>query len=188
MAHWRNRVGRIVPALLVAAGLVGLAPALGVPPTTRAAASSDPVRNTRLLISPVFSQTLVGGFDQAGNTNLQCAARTDGSALPPITTALPDGCVRNITAGLGLVSSNPTNLPFYNNMVITKYLNRATNPGSGGIAGSITTTNSSSATVTVPAGATAVFAELSWLGTTQLSGTRASLSLPERRLGPEYLH
>ncbi len=170
MAAWRSRLGRIVPALLVTAGLVGLAPALGAPPTTRAAASSDLVRNTGLAISPVFSQTLVGGFDQGGNTNLQCAARTDGSALPPITTALPDGCVRNITTALGLVSSNPTNLPFYNNMVITKYLNRATNPGSGGVAGSITTTDSSSATVTVPTGATAVFAELSWLGTTELSG------------------
>ena len=157
MARWRNRLGRVVPALLVAAALVGLAPGLDATPGAKAAAS---IRNTGLLISPVFSKTLVGGFDQAGNTLLQCSARTDGSALPPITTALPDGCVRDINTGLSLVSSNPQNLPFYNNETIQKFLDRDTNS---------TTTRSSSATVTVPAGATAVYAELEWLGTSQAS-------------------
>ena len=47
---------------------------------------------------------------------------------------------------------------YYNNQVIQKYLDRDANSG---------THASSSATVTVPAGAQVVFAELSWLGTTQ---------------------
>ena len=85
MARRRGLLSRVVPALLVAAGLVGLAPALGAPQTAGAAVPSlfppHPVRNTRLAISPVFSQTLVGGFDQAGNTNLDCS--TLGKWKPP---------------------------------------------------------------------------------------------------------
>jgi uncharacterized repeat protein (TIGR01451 family) len=114
------------------------------------AVQAKAVRNTGLAISPVFSRTLVGGFDQAGNTLLDCAALTSGAALPA------GGCVRNINTAL----TNPGNLPFYNNQVIQKYVDRDANPN---------TYASSSATVTVPNGATVVFAELEWLGTSQAS-------------------
>ncbi len=121
---------------------VGLTSVLPVP---RAAAA---VVNTRLAIAPVFSATLVGGYDQAGNGLLDCAALTNGSALPA------GGCVRDINTAL----TNPGNLPFYNNQVIQKDLDRDSNPA---------TATSSSATVKIPPGGRVVFAELSWLGTSQ---------------------
>ena len=99
-------------------------------------------------LSPVFSRTLVGGFDQAGNTLLQCDKLTNGGALPA------DGCVTDIKTAL----TNPGGRPFYNNQVIMKDLDRDTNSA---------TQTSSSATVTVPAGAKVVFANLLWLGTSQ---------------------
>jgi uncharacterized repeat protein (TIGR01451 family) len=114
----------------------------------------------------VFSQTLVGGFNQAGNTLLDCARLANGNALP--SSPPPGGCVRDVLQALS--GSGFGSRPTYNNQVITQYLNRATNPGTGGVPGSITLANSSSATVTVPSGATVVFAELSWLGSTQLAG------------------
>jgi uncharacterized repeat protein (TIGR01451 family) len=138
-----------VAGLVVVAGLAGVATLVRSRPA--AAAPVKVVRNTLLKISPIFSETLVGGFDQAGNTLLDCAALTNGSPLPA------GGCVRNITTAL----TNPGGLPFYNNQVIQKYLDRDSNPA---------TYASSSATVNVPAGAHVVFAELSWLGTSQVSG------------------
>jgi uncharacterized repeat protein (TIGR01451 family) len=117
----------------------------------RTAAIRPPVRDTGLAISPVFSQTLVGGFTQAGNTLFDCDRLTDGSALPS------GGCVRDINTALGTPSPSR---PFYNNQVIMRNMDRDTNPN---------TTTSSSATVNIPAGATVVFADLNWLGTSQAS-------------------
>ncbi len=165
MTRKRRLFRGMVPALLVAAGLVGLAPAFTAPSTTRAAAASlappHPVRNTRLAIGPVYRQTLVGGFDQGGNTLLDCATLSSGAALPA------GGCVRDWQTALtpGAAGSRPT----YNNQVITRFLDRDTDPS---------TTRSSSATVTVPTDARVVFAELSWLGTTQLSGNPGITSSP----------
>jgi uncharacterized repeat protein (TIGR01451 family) len=62
--------------------------------------------------------------------------------------------------------------------VFQRYLNRAVNPGSNGVPGSITLTNSSSATVSVPTGATVIKAELSWLGSTQLAGNNPPPGFP----------
>ena len=72
-----------------------------------------------------------------------------------MAAALPaGGCVRDINTAL----TNPGNLPFYNNQVIQKDLDRDSNPA---------TSTSSSATVKIPPGGRVVFAELSWLGTSQ---------------------
>lgn len=145
----RHRLlARLVPLLLLTAGLVAVVPSLASLAPAKGAPAT--VRNTGLSISPVFSETLVGGFTQAGNTLLQCAYRTTGAALPPTSATLPDGCVRNISTGLSLLTSNPNNWPFYNNQVITRYLDRDNNAA---------THASSSATVTVPAGAHVVYAQ-----------------------------
>ncbi len=160
MSLRQRLLGRIVPVVLVAAGLVGAVPALG-PVGTHTAAAQTPLPIG--VMTPVFSETLVGGFTQAGNTLLQCAGRTSQTpGAPPLvpTPDRPDGCVRDIDEGLSLVNSNPDNLPFYNNQVTTKFLNRAPDPN-------VSTFSSSSATVDVPAGAVVVEAELSWLGTSQ---------------------
>jgi uncharacterized repeat protein (TIGR01451 family) len=109
------------------------------------------VRDTGLAISPVFSQTLVGGFTQAGNTLFDCDRLTDGAQLPT------GGCVRDINTALA--SPSPSR-PFYNNQVIMKNLDRDTNAS---------TSTSSSATVNIPSGASVVFADLMWLGTSQAS-------------------
>ena len=78
-----------------------------------------------------------------------------------------------MTSQTALTPGAPGNRPTYNNQVVTKFLDRDTNS---------TTTRSSSATVTVPTGATVVFAELSWLGTTQLSGN-TGITLPPQKGG-----
>jgi uncharacterized repeat protein (TIGR01451 family) len=98
----------------------------------------------------VFSETLVGDFTQGGNTLFDCDRLTGGGALPA------GGCVRDINTAL----TNPGSRPFYNNQVIMKYLDQDSN-GS--------THASSSAVVHVPQNAKVVFAELSWLGTSQAS-------------------
>jgi hypothetical protein len=120
----RVLVGIAVALVLACAGLSA------VLPVQRAAAA---VANTRLAIAPVFSATLVGGYDQAGNGLLDCAALTNGSALPA------GGCVRDIHTAL----TDPGNLPFYNNQVLQKDLDRDSNPA---------TSTSSSATVQIPPG------------------------------------
>jgi uncharacterized repeat protein (TIGR01451 family) len=173
----------------VTAGLVGLAPALGAPPTPKAAAAvavpsltpPHPVRNTNLAIQPVFSQTLVGGFAQAGNALLDCSTLSNGNPIP--TTPAPGGCVRNVLQALGQ-GPGFGNRPTYNNQVVQRYLNAPdTNtppvpPGVGGVPGTFTPTNSSAATVSVPTNARVVFAELSWLGSTQLSGNNPPPGFP----------
>jgi uncharacterized repeat protein (TIGR01451 family) len=136
----------IVFAFLAVIQLTGLYGTMGL----AAAAGATAVRDTGLAMTPVFSQTLVGGFDQAGNGLLDCDRLTGGSALPA------GGCVRDIHTAL----TNPAGRPFYNNQVIQKFIDRDSNPG---------TARSSSATLTVPDGARVVFAELSWLGTSQKS-------------------
>jgi uncharacterized repeat protein (TIGR01451 family) len=118
---------------------------------SRARAARPPVRDTGLAISPVFSQTLVGGFAQAGNTLFDCSRLTDGSPLPA------GGCVRDVHTALATPAPSR---PYYNNQVIMQNLDRDSNPN---------TSTSSSATVNVPSGATVVFADLMWLGTSQAS-------------------
>ena len=78
-----------VAAFVVLIGIVGLAPVPGplATPTTKAgvaklAAPPHGIRDTRLAISPVFSQTLVGDFDQAGQILPACATLASGAALP----------------------------------------------------------------------------------------------------------
>src|ERR1700712_3563810 len=65
-----------------AAPAVKAAPAAEAGPGAKSVAASKPAparfTNTRLAISPVFSRTLTGGFDQAGNTLLQCSRLTNG--------------------------------------------------------------------------------------------------------------
>jgi uncharacterized repeat protein (TIGR01451 family) len=144
---------------LVAAGAVApvlIVPATQVQASAAAPAARPPVRNTGLAISPVFSQTLVGGFTQAGNTLLQCDRQTGGAALPA------GGCVHDINTALTLPTSTPCPAAgcTYNNQVIMQNLDRDNNPA---------TATSSSATVNVPADAKVVFAELQWMGTSQAS-------------------
>ena len=136
----RRVLGGTVAGLLACAGLTGLV--VGPAQPTAAAA-----RNTGLSISPVYTNTLVGDFDQAGNTLFDCQSLIGGAALPA------GGCQRNVLTALATPGTAD-----YNNQVIQKYMDRDTNSA---------THASSSATVNVPAGAKVVFAELSWLGTTQ---------------------
>jgi uncharacterized repeat protein (TIGR01451 family) len=167
MSLRQRLVSPSVAAFVVLIVIVGLAPVPGplATPTTKAGvaklyAPPHVVKNSKLAISPVFSQTLVGGFDQAGNTLLDCATLTNGNPLPA------GGCVRDISTAL---AANPPG-PTYNNQVVTKFLDRDKNSG---------TTRSSSATVSVPTGATVVYAELWWLGTTELSGNPGITDPPQ---------
>jgi uncharacterized repeat protein (TIGR01451 family) len=156
----------LVSLLLVAAGAAVIVAVPGEAGGQPVAAQAT--TNTGLGLGQVYNQTEVGGFSQAGNTLLQCAGtwtRYSGAfGLPRGVAAgspLPaGGCVHDISQALAPGNVYPNfSAPTFNNQVNMAYLD-ADGPGNA-------TTDSSSATVTVPSGAQVVYADLSWMGATQ---------------------
>ena len=75
----RVLVGTALALVLACAGLIGIL-------TVQQAAAA--VVNTRLAIAPVFSATLVGGYDQAGNGLLRlCCADQWQRCRPGVASA-----------------------------------------------------------------------------------------------------